>query len=104
MGGGKFLALLAAGAGLAVTACTQMAGRQLAAPPATSAWVKVGPDGKLQYATTPAGDRIMDFSYAGYHGGGVKLPEVAVVKTVTPLGGGKDDTQDIQTALDAVGK
>ena len=43
---------------------------------ATSQWVYPGTDGKLVYKTTPAGDRIMDFSHAGYMGGGVALPDV----------------------------
>jgi hypothetical protein len=41
---------------------------------ATSEWVHPGPNGKLVYKTTPAGDKIMDFSTAGYMGGGVALP------------------------------
>jgi hypothetical protein len=36
---------------------------------AGSEWVYAGPSGKLVYKTTPAGDRIMDFSHAGYMGG-----------------------------------
>ncbi len=53
-----------------------------AADLATSQWVYPGADGKLVYKTTPAGDRIMDFSYAGYMGGGVALPSVPVKRTV----------------------
>jgi hypothetical protein len=68
---------------------------------AASHWVHAGPDGKLVYETTPKGDRIMDFSYAGYHGGGVALPEVRVVKTIKPSGGA-DDTAAIQSAIDEV--
>src|SRR6476659_7682442 len=75
---GRFWSLLLA-LGLAVTA--------RAADPATSAWVHPGPDGRLVYKTTPAGDRIMDFSYAGYMGGGVRLPDVPLRKTVRPSGG-----------------
>ena len=44
----------------------------------TSRRVYPGPDGKLVYKTTPAGDRIMDFSNAGYMGGGVALPALPV--------------------------
>src|SRR5258707_509538 len=65
---------------------------------AASEWVHPGPDGKLVYKTTPAGDRIMDFSFAGYMGGGVALPDVPVVKTVKPTGG-EDDTETIQKAI-----
>ncbi|HUB66293.1 MAG TPA: discoidin domain-containing protein [Candidatus Methylacidiphilales bacterium] len=66
-----------------------------------SEWVYAGPDGKLVYKTTPAGDRIMDFSTAGYMGGGVALPDVRVVKTVQPSGGA-DDTEAIQAAINEV--
>src|SRR5829696_8556740 len=55
-------------------------------------------------ATTPtAGDdaaTAIDFSHAGYGGGGVPLPEVAAVVTVRPSGG--DDTARLQAALDHV--
>ena len=68
---------------------------------AGSEWVHPGADGKLVYRTTPAGDRIMDFSHAGYRGGGVALPDVPVKATVQP-GGGADDTAIIQTAIDRV--
>jgi hypothetical protein len=67
-----------------------------------SEWVHPGANGKLEYKSTPAGDRIMDFSYAGYKGGGVALPNVPAKKTVQPSGG-EDDTATIQAAIDAVG-
>lgn len=67
----------------------------------TSEWVHVGKDGRLVYKTTPAGDKILDFSNAGYMGGGVALPVVATKRTVQPSGG-QDDTQLIQAAIDAV--
>jgi hypothetical protein len=66
-----------------------------------SEWAFPGVDGKLVYKTTPTGDRIMDFSYAGYMGGGVAIPDVAVKKTIQPSGGA-DDTAHIQAAIDAV--
>ena len=71
-----------------------------AGPRATSRWVYPGPDGKLVYQTLPTGDKIMDFSHAGYMGGGIALPTVSVQKTVEPSGG--DDTARIQAAIDAV--
>ncbi|HSV14107.1 MAG TPA: hypothetical protein VLI90_07600, partial [Tepidisphaeraceae bacterium] len=74
----------------------------VAAESATSEWVHPGPDGKLVYKTTPAGDRVMDFSSAGYMGGGVALPDVPVSVCVQPIGGGKDDTAAIQAAIDEV--
>jgi hypothetical protein len=69
-------------------------------PQPHSRWVHPGPDGKLVYATTDRGDRIMDFSHAGYMGGGVALPDVPVKRTVSPAG--PDDAGTIQAAIDAV--
>jgi len=66
----------------------------------TSTWVFQGPDGRLQYETDSQGNRVMDFSYAGYGGGGVALPHVPVQETVDPSGA--DDTAAIQAAIDAV--
>ena len=64
-----------------------------------------GPNGKLVYKTTPAGDRILDFSHAGYMGGGVALPDVPVRRTVQPSGQiDGDDTPLIQAAIDEVAK
>jgi hypothetical protein len=63
-------------------------------------WVSIGPSGKLVYATLQHGDRMMDFSYAGYMGGGVPLPHPPVARTVSPSGA--DDTMTIQRAIDEV--
>jgi hypothetical protein len=68
-----------------------------------SRWVHLGPGRKLVYATTPKGDRIPDFSSAGYRGGGIALPRVATRMKVSPAGG-EDDTPVIQAALDQVAK
>ena len=76
---------------------------QVCAQPPRSEWVYPGPDGKLVYKSTPAGDRIMDFSFAGYMGGGVALPDVPVKVTVKPSGG-DDDTAAIQAAINQVAK
>ena len=67
---------------------------------AESPWAHPDPTGRLQYQTLPAGDRIMDFSSAGYMGGGVKLPALPVKKTVRPTGG--DDSAAIQSAINQV--
>jgi hypothetical protein len=68
-----------------------------------SNWVHLGPNGRLDYAQSSNGDRIPDFSSAGYRGGGVALPSVAARVTISP-GGGADDTPAIQAALDSVAK
>ena len=65
-----------------------------------SDWAHPDGDGRLVYKTLPAGDRIMDFSYAGYMGGGVKIPKVPAVQTVKPSG--DDDSAAIQAAIDQV--
>jgi hypothetical protein len=68
-----------------------------ASPP--SQWVYVDATGELAYRRIDAaGDRIMDFSYAGYMGGGVALPDVPTILHVAPSGG--DDSAAIQAALD----
>jgi hypothetical protein len=66
-----------------------------------SQWVHPGSNGKLAYKTTANGDRIIDFSHAGYMGGGVALPNVPVKKIVKPSGTA-DDLQQIQAAINEV--
>jgi hypothetical protein len=68
----------------------------------TSKWVYFGPDHKLHYRSDERGNRIMDFSYAGYQGGGVQLPSVAAAKALSPAAG--DNTPQIQAAIDAVSR
>src|SRR6266540_7353888 len=68
---------------------------------ATSEWAHFDSSGRLAYKTLPTGERIMDFSHAGYMGGGVALPTVPVKRTVKPSGGA-DDTATIQAAINEV--
>ena len=94
----------AAAVALALIPCSKFLVTSAKAAPASEAaseWARRGADGKLVYKTTPSGDRIMDFSTAGYMGGGVALPVVAVKKTVNPSGGA-DDAPAIQAAIDEV--
>lgn len=67
-----------------------------------SKWVYFGPDGRLHYRSDERGNRIMDFSHAGYRGGGVRLPSPPVVDTLKPVEG--DSTARIQAALDGVAR
>ncbi len=67
-----------------------------------SQWVHYNSSGKLVYQTTEKGDRIMDFSSAGYMGGGVSIPLVPAKVTIGPSGG--DDAAAIQNAIDEVEK
>ncbi len=55
---------------------------------------------RLVYHSDQDGNRIPDFSHAGYKGGGVALPEVEHVLEITPVSG--DNTAHIQAAIDEV--
>jgi len=66
-----------------------------------SALLKVSKNGSLKYNKDNQGFVLPNFSHAGYKGGGVELPEVATVKTISPIEG--DNTKHIQEALDAIG-
>jgi hypothetical protein len=58
-------------------------------------------DGRLTYVSDEEGNRIPDFSHAGYRGGGVPLPDAPVRITLDP--GDGDDSQRIQSAINQVG-
>ncbi len=60
-----------------------------------------GINGKLLYIKDEEGNRIPDFSHAGYKGGGVPIPDITVVKTISPIEG--DNTMHIQNALFEIG-
>lgn len=67
-----------------------------------SQWVYYNSQGKLVYKTLKRGSRIIDFSYAGYMGGGVSIPDIPVKITLSPVKG--DNTEAIQNAIDKVSK
>ncbi len=69
---------------------------------ASSEWVQRDAEGRLVYRADERGNAIPDFSRAGYGGGGVRLPELPVVETLSPRDAG-DDGARIQVALDKVG-
>ena len=58
----------------------------------------MGEHERLVYVPYESGDRIPDFSFAGYGGGGVALPTVATAVTVFPIEG--DDGDNIQAEID----
>jgi hypothetical protein len=60
----------------------------------------VGSGPELKYATTEKGDRICDFSHAGYGGGGVAFPTSNNKKTVSSVTGDASDV--IQSAINQV--
>ena len=73
-------------------------------PPAgarLSSWVYPDGEGGLGYQSTDTGDRIPDFSFAGYGGGGVAFPNAPIKQALDPQPSG-DDTARIQAAIDAV--
>ena len=59
-----------------------------------------GDGGVLVYVSDAEGNRVPDFSHAGYRGGGVDLPHIPTVLTLAPAEG--DDTERIQAAIDEV--
>src|SRR4051812_43277686 len=65
-----------------------------------SQWVYLNDANKLEYKTTERGDRIMDFSYAGYREGGVAIPTVPVKVSISTTAG--DNSNAIQQAIDQV--
>lgn len=72
-------------------------------PPAgwQSDLVGYDPAGRLVYTTDGEGNRIPDFSHAGYRLSEAPIPDVPVVLEVSP--GAGDDTARVQDALDAAG-
>jgi carbonic anhydrase/acetyltransferase-like protein (isoleucine patch superfamily) len=85
------LMLMGCGAGSPATPAT----------PGVSKWVYYDNTGKLTYMPLDTqGDQIMDFSSAGYEGGGVTIPTATVAASVSPSG--HDDTAAIQAAINTV--
>lgn len=90
------------------TTCSSLLVLALLLPPAPSSFdskaesklVRPGKNGKLIYLPDEEGNTIPDFSYCGFKGGGVMLPQVPVKKILSP--GDGDDGARIQQAIDAV--
>lgn len=68
--------------------------------PPTTSLVYPGTDGKIVYVADSLGNTIPDFSNAGYKGGGVPIPYVAIKETIWPVLG--DNADSIQAAIDRV--
>ena len=71
-----------------------------AAPKKLSSIVSIGADGHLIYDTDTNGNRVPDFSAAGYFGGDKKIPDAPVRVIVAPIQG--DETARIQKAINYV--
>ncbi|MFI0447449.1 hypothetical protein [Actinomadura sp. 6N118] len=101
--------LLKIGGGAVVAGMTASLAQDTFAPSPVHAdsWssklVYPGTDGRLVYAADSRGKKIPDFSWAGYRNGEEPLPHVPVVKEISPLSDGRDNTAHIQAALDEVG-
>lgn len=61
---------------------------------------KLESNGCLSYEEDADKNRIPNFSHAGYKGGGVAIPTITVMETISPING--DNTTNIQNAIDAV--
>ncbi|HPY68094.1 MAG TPA: hypothetical protein PLI41_05805 [Bacteroidales bacterium] len=68
--------------------------------PPTTTLVYPGTDGKLVYVADSLGNKIPDFSNAGYKGGGLPIPYVPNKETIWPVPG--DNSDNIQAAIDKV--
>lgn len=64
--------------------------------------IKTDTQGNLTYYPDADGFVLPDFSHAGYRGGGVEIPFIPVVKTISAISG--DNTAHIQAAIDEIGK
>lgn len=62
-----------------------------------SSIVYYGEDSSLVYVRDSLGNVIPDFSYAGYENGNTEIPDIPVVKTISPIEG--DNTSHINNAL-----
>jgi autotransporter-associated beta strand protein len=65
-----------------------------------SVWVFPGVSGRMLHQPDAMGNRILDFTAAGYRGGTVRIPEVPVKVTISPVTG--DDGASIQAAINQV--
>ena len=68
-----------------------------------SSFLKVNKNGSIDYKADEKGNTIPDFSRVGFYGGDKKIPDVTVVKTVSPSGTDNDELS-IQAAIDEVAK
>src|SRR5215212_634931 len=66
----------------------------------TTSLVYPGADGKLVYVSDSLGNKIPDFSNAGYKGGGIAIPQVQPKAIVWPVPG--DNSDYLQKVIDSV--
>lgn len=75
--------------------------KPLNTPAWQSSFVQANKDGLLRYVPDAKGNILPDFSRVGYEEGDKKIPDVPVVKTVSPTGSDNDEAT-IQAAIDEV--
>lgn len=66
-----------------------------------SKFVEVNKDGSLNYIPDDQGNILPDFSRVGYYNGDIEIPEVSVVKTISPSANAETE---IQNAIDQLSK
>ena len=65
-------------------------------------YISISKTGNLIYHEDEKGNKIPDFSYVGYHSGEKPSPEIPTLITLEALP--KDNTKNIQTAIDKLGQ
>jgi hypothetical protein len=67
-----------------------------------SKFVKLNKDGSLKYIPDENGNIFPDFSLVGYYGGDKTIPDIPIIKTISPTEGSCETI--IQSAIDEVSK
>ena len=84
-----------------------LAFQQLSVSPGIFHWestfLKVNKNGSIDYKADEKGNTIPDFRRVGFYGGEKKIPDISIVKTVSPTGTDNDE-RAIQAAIDEVAK
>ena len=65
-------------------------------------YISINKTGNLVYHEDEKGNKIPDFSYVGYHSGEKPIPKIPTLITLKALP--KDNTKNIQTAIDRLGQ
>lgn len=61
-------------------------------------------NGRMVYTPDYRGNTLIDYSHAGYEGGGAAIPNIPVKIILEPSGSNADDTKRIQRAVDLLGR
>jgi len=85
------------------TLCFLLAASFMFFPSWQSSFVKMNRDGSLTYEPDEKGNIFPDFSLVGYYCGNKAIPDVAAVKTISPVPG-KTGEEIIQAAIDEVSR